>query len=143
VTASTLADVIDLLFTTIRRPNGSEHSMEEAAKACTEWLADRGGGTLSKQYLRLLRSGDKDNPSIKQMEALAVFFDVDPAIWSLHSERSRKIQKDLVLARKLIDSFSGAGLQAIAMRHGVLADIDRDAIVEFIGNLPSNDDTAQ
>lgn len=142
MTASTLADVIDLLFKTIRRPNGSEHSMEEAAKTCTEWLAERGGGTLSKQYLRLLRSGDKDNPSIKQMEALAAFFDVDPAIWSLHSERSRKIQEDLELALELIDAFSGAGVQAIAMRHGILNDTDRAKIIEFIRTLPRNGDTA-
>jgi len=142
VTATTLAEVIDLLFKTIRRPNGSEHSMEEAARACTAWLAEHGGGTFSKQYLAQLRSGKADNPSVPLMEALAAFFDVDPGIWFLYSERSQEIQANLALALQLAGGINGAGIQAIAMRHGRLNAGDRAKIAEFIATLPKKNDSA-
>lgn len=138
--ATTLAEVIDLLFDTIRRPDGSKHSMDEAAQFCTRWLTDHyGGGTFSKQHLRQLRSGELSDPTIRRMEALAAFFDTDPVIFALHSERSHEIQESLGLVREFADALDGAGIQALAMRHGRFTAGDRARIVEFLRALPKRD----
>lgn len=128
--APALAAVIDKLFTTIKRPDGTEHSMEEVARWCVRWLAERGGGTLSKEYVRQLRYGIKTNPTKRHLEALAAFFDVDPAIF-LDSEHSRRIQRDLELAVAIRE----AGVSALALRAAGLKPEDRAKVMELMKKL--------
>lgn len=137
VAETTLADVIELLFDTIRRPDGSRHSMDDAAQFCTAWLADKyGGPAFSKQHLAQLRAGDQPDPTIRRMEALAAFFDVDPVIFALRSERSHEIRESLALVREYADVIDGAGIQALAMRHGRITAGDRSKIIEHLRALP-------
>ncbi|NUS45450.1 MAG: XRE family transcriptional regulator [Mycobacteriaceae bacterium] len=127
----TLAQTIDKLFKTIRRPDGREHSMESAAKACTVWLRERDQGrSFSKEYMRQLRSGIADNPTKSHLEALAAFFDVDPAIF-LSSEKSRQIQADLELLAAVRDS----GVQALALRALSLTPAARAKVLEIMRNM--------
>lgn len=70
--ATTLADRIDRLFQVVRRPNGEQHSHEEVARACRETT----GETFSAAYLWQLRTGRRDNPTKRHLEALAGFFQV-------------------------------------------------------------------
>ncbi|TVT61962.1 XRE family transcriptional regulator [Amycolatopsis rhizosphaerae] len=134
--APTLAAVIDKLFKTIKRPNGQEHSLEEVARWCAAWLRQRGEGTFSKEYLRQLRLGIKSNPTKRHLEAMAAFFQVDPAIF-LDSERSAEIQADLELAVAIRD----AGVSALAMRAVSLTPDARKQVIEFIKSLQNEGKT--
>lgn len=136
--AFTLSEIVEKLFATVRRPNGSEHSMDEVARWCAKWLAERGGGTFSREYVRQLRYGIKTNPTKRHLEALAAFFDVDPAIF-LNTERSKQIQADLELAVAIRD----AGVSALAMRAVGLSPADRTKVLELIQTLQKDAGGAQ
>ncbi|GAA2678771.1 MULTISPECIES: XRE family transcriptional regulator [Actinosynnema] len=127
----TLAQTIDKLFKTIKRPDGREHSMEAVAKACTAWLRERDQGkSFSKEYMRQLRSGAANNPTKNHLEALAAFFDVAPAIF-LDSESSRQIQADLELVAAVRDT----GVQAVALRALSLSPANRAQILEIMRTM--------
>jgi transcriptional regulator with XRE-family HTH domain len=70
-----LAERIDCLFRTHRSPRGREYTYREAASA----MSAHDGISFSSAYLWQLRTGAKDNPTIRHIEALARFFDVSPA----------------------------------------------------------------
>ncbi|WNV83166.1 XRE family transcriptional regulator [Umezawaea sp. Da 62-37] len=130
----TLAETIDGLFKKIRRPGGREHSMESVAKWCTAWLRQRNQAkSFSKEYLRQLRAGIKDNPTKSHLEALAAFFEIDAAIF-LDSDKSRQIQADLELVLALRE----VGVQAVAMRSLGLTPSSRQQVLEFIRALQAD-----
>ncbi len=66
----TLAEKIDRLFKTIRPHERGEYTYEEASAD----IAARSIATMSDTYLWELRTGKKDNPRKKHMEAFADFF---------------------------------------------------------------------
>jgi transcriptional regulator with XRE-family HTH domain len=70
-----LAERIDCLFRTHRSPRGREYTYREAASAMSAY----DGISFSSAYLWQLRTGTKDNPTIRHIEALARFFDVSPS----------------------------------------------------------------
>lgn len=73
--ADDLAARLDHLFATVRHPDGRPFSHEEVAAG----LRDAGGPTISATYLWQLRKGQRTNPRMSHLEALARFFAVDPA----------------------------------------------------------------
>ncbi len=132
--APTLAEVIDKLFKTIKRPNGREHSMEEVAKRCAAWLRERGQAkSFSKEYVRQLRYGIATNPTKSHLEALAAFFEVDPAIF-FDSQRSRQIQADLELLAALRD----ADVHAVALRALSLTPAHRAQVLDLMRTLQAH-----
>lgn len=70
-----LAERIDCLFRTHRSPRGREYTYREAASA----MSAHDGVSFSSAYLWQLRTGAKDNPTIRHIEALARFFGVSPS----------------------------------------------------------------
>jgi len=67
----TLASKLDRLFRLARPPGQErEYTYKEVAAA----IADRGGPGATANYLYLLRTGRRDNPAKKLLEALASFF---------------------------------------------------------------------
>jgi transcriptional regulator with XRE-family HTH domain len=75
-----LAEKIDRLFRTHLSPRGREYSYREVAVAISKGNdARRDGETISAAYLWGLRTGVKDNPTMKHLQALARFFQVSPA----------------------------------------------------------------
>jgi ESX-1-secreted protein regulator len=74
MTAS-LAERIDCLFRTHRSPRGREYTYREVANA----VSGLDSVTFSPAYLWQLRTGAKDNPTIRHLEALARFFNVSPS----------------------------------------------------------------
>jgi transcriptional regulator with XRE-family HTH domain len=106
-TPSTLADKIATLFRTVRRPDGEPYSNEEVAKACR----DATGETFSAVYLWQLRTGRRDNPSKRHLEALAQFFQV-PMPYFFDDTQSSVIVKELELLRALQD----ATVRSVALR---------------------------
>ncbi len=72
---STLAERIDCLFRTHRSPRGREYTYREVATA----ISSQNGVKFSPAYLWQLRTGARDNPAIRHIEALARFFSVSPS----------------------------------------------------------------
>jgi hypothetical protein len=67
---SSFAEKLDRLFTTIRRPDGSQFTMSDVASE----ISAAGDVRLSASYLSELRSGRKDNPNIWVVNAIAEYF---------------------------------------------------------------------
>ncbi|GAA1604459.1 helix-turn-helix domain-containing protein [Kribbella hippodromi] len=106
-TGRSLAGKIDKLFEVVRRPDGASYSNEEVAQACREAT----GETFSTTYLWQLRTGKRDNPTKRHLEALAQFFQVPPSYF-FDDEQSEKLAEELTLLGALRD----AGVRAIALR---------------------------
>jgi len=73
--SATLAERIDCLFRNQLSPRGREYTYREVAAAVT----GQNGTTFSPAYLWQLRTGAKDNPTMRHLEALARFFQVSPS----------------------------------------------------------------
>lgn len=70
--AGSLAARIDALFAQRRPPGRRPYSNEHVVRT----IRERGGPTISGAYLWQLRTGKKDNPSMRHLAALAGFFEV-------------------------------------------------------------------
>ena len=105
----TLAAKIERLFQTVRRPDGRRepYSNKEVAEACQA----AGGESFSTTYLWQLRTGRRDNPTKRHLEALAQFFQVPPAYF-FNDEQGAAITRELELLGALRD----AGVREIALR---------------------------
>jgi len=120
---STLAAKIDQLFHVVRRPDREQHSNEEVARACREAT----GESFSTTYLWQLRTGRRDNPTKRHLEALAQFFGVPPAYF-FDDEQSTKIAEELALLGALRD----AGVRDVALRAVTLSADGLDTISDMI-----------
>ncbi|WP_406633259.1 XRE family transcriptional regulator [Amycolatopsis sp. WGS_07] len=104
---ASLAEKIEKLFDVVRKPGRDQYSNEEVASACREAT----GETFSATYLWQLRTGRRDNPTKRHLEALAGFFQVPPAYF-FDDEQSAKIAEELELLGALRD----AGVRDVALR---------------------------
>jgi len=120
---STLAGKIDRLFHVVRRPDREQYSNEEVARACREAT----GESFSTTYLWQLRTGRRDNPTKRHLEALAGFFGVPPAYF-FDDEQSTKIAEELALLGALRD----AGVRDVALRAVTLSADGLDTISDMI-----------
>lgn len=120
---TTLAEKIDKLFQVVRRPDREPYSHEEVATACREAT----GESFSTTYLWQLRTGRRDNPTKRHLEALAQFFQVPPAYF-FDDEQSLKIAEELALLGALRD----AGVRDVALRAVTLSADGLDTISEMI-----------
>ena len=118
-----LAARIDALFQTVRRPNREQFSHEEVAKACLEST----GETFSATYLWQLRTGRRDNPTKRHLEALAQFFQVSPAYFFDH-EQGAETARELALLGALRD----AGVRNMALRAVALSPEGLDTVSDLI-----------
>jgi transcriptional regulator with XRE-family HTH domain len=76
--SASLASRIDRLFRS-RLDNGREYSYRDVATAISNGQGRGRGETISSAYVWGLRTGSKDNPTMKHLQALARFFSVSPA----------------------------------------------------------------
>ena len=104
--AATLADRIDALFRVVRRPDREQYSNEEVAKACRAAT----GESFSATYLWQLRTGRRDNPTKRHLEALARFFQV-PVTYFFDGEQGAAVAKELAFA-----ALRDAGVRSVALR---------------------------
>ncbi|MCK2245320.1 MULTISPECIES: XRE family transcriptional regulator [unclassified Crossiella] len=121
--AGTLAERIDHLFQVIRRPNGEQHSHEEVAKACREST----GETFSATYLWQLRTGRRDNPTKRHLEALAGFFQVPPAYF-FDDEQGAAIAKEL----EILGALRNSAVRDVALRAVNLSEEGLGTITDII-----------
>jgi transcriptional regulator with XRE-family HTH domain len=72
---TTLAEKVDLLFRAKPSPRGKEFTYREVASG----ISQQDSVTVSPAYVWQLRTGVKDNPKMRHLQALARFFEVSPA----------------------------------------------------------------
>jgi transcriptional regulator with XRE-family HTH domain len=121
--APTLAEKLNRLFSAVHPRGHSEFSSEEVAEA----IRDRGGPSISATYIWQLRTGRRDNPTKKHLEALADFFGVSPAYFFDEAAAAR-IEAELDLLAALRD----APVRQMALRASGLSAQSLKAIAEMI-----------
>ena len=104
---ATLAQKIDRLFDVVRREGGAQYTHEEVASACRKST----GETFSATYLWQLRTGRRDNPTKRHLEALANFFQV-PLAYFFDDEIGAEIDAEL----KFLGALRDAGVRNLALR---------------------------
>ena len=102
-----LADRLNHLFSTVPRPNGRGLWTNEQASAAL----GAAGNYMSDAYIGQLRNGKRNNPSARNLAAIAELFAV-PVDYFFNSETAAKIDADLRLLTAVRDS----GIQGIALR---------------------------
>ena len=102
-----LADRLNHLFSTIPRPNRQGLWTNEQASAA---LA-AAGNYMSDAYIGQLRNGKRNNPSARNLAAIAELFAV-PVDYFFNSETAAKIDADLRLLAAVRDS----GIKGLALR---------------------------
>jgi transcriptional regulator with XRE-family HTH domain len=117
-----LAEKLDYLFRTVR-PQGREFTHQEVA----DGLRDEGGPTISATYVWQLRRGQRTNPRMSHLEALARFFDVAPAYF-FDEAMSGRIAAEL----NMVAALREGGVQQVAqLAHGLSGDT-LDVLVDLL-----------
>jgi transcriptional regulator with XRE-family HTH domain len=122
---SSLADKLNLLFETVHQAGRAPHGNREVAAAIRER-----GGSISDVYIWQLRTGRRTNPTKDHLEALAEFFDVDPAYF-FDRRQSEEIRRDL-LALKAMRNLK---VRKVAARLSELPDHKLDAVGEILDRV--------
>ncbi|MFH8407834.1 helix-turn-helix domain-containing protein [Streptomyces sp. NPDC018019] len=108
-----LAAKLNYLFEHTVLPDESPPSNRQVAASIN---ASAGEQIISHSYISLLRNGHRDNPTFRQLEALAEYFDVSPAFF--HND---EITAQVVAGLKFLTSLHSGDVSALAPR-GVRAD---------------------
>lgn len=120
---TTLAGKLDYLFSTFHPADRGPYSNEEVASA----IRETGGPTISGTYIWYLRKGERDNPTVKHIEALARFFGVPPAYF-FNDETAAQVSAEL----NLLNTLKDARVQAMALRVAGLSAESLDSIAEVV-----------
>ncbi|MER6668884.1 XRE family transcriptional regulator [Amycolatopsis japonica] len=121
--ATTLTDRIDRLFQVVRRPNGEQHSHEEVARACREST----GESFSAAYLWQLRTGRRDNPTKRHLEALAAFFQVPPAYF-FDDEQGKALAEEV----ELLGALRNSAVRDLALRAVTLSEEGLGTVTDIV-----------
>lgn len=110
------------LFETVVPVGGGTYSTEEVARAISS-----GSVSISGSYIWLLRKGQRDNPTLKHIEALARFFGVPPAYF-FEDQVAKAVDREL----ELMVALRSAGVQHVALRAAGLSPRSLRTIKEII-----------
>ena len=119
-TPRTLAEKLDQCFRTMHPADRGEWSYKEVSAGMAEL-----GVTCSPSYLWQLRKGLRDNPTVRQVEALARYFHVPVTFFFGSTQEVDQIAAQMALVQALRDpqlheialrasTFTPAGLRAVA-----------------------------
>jgi transcriptional regulator with XRE-family HTH domain len=122
----TLAEKLEYLFSTVREPGRREYGNEEVAAA----IARDQGVTISASYIWYLRTGQRDNPTFRHLNALARFFGVPPAYF-FDDDTGAKVEAELALLAAMKD----AGVRDVALRAAGLSPRSLGAINDVINRV--------
>jgi transcriptional regulator with XRE-family HTH domain len=129
-----LAERLNKLFASVRKPDGTEYSQREVAEGVTA-----AGEPISHSYVGQLRKGEKDNPTLRHLRGLARFFGV-PVEYFTNDDVAAKVDHEL----DLLQALQALRVRTAAMRQTVLPEAERSLaelarIVEVIRGLYSTD----
>jgi transcriptional regulator with XRE-family HTH domain len=119
---SVLADRLNRLFETVQPPGRGPYSNEEVARAIRAE-----GSDISRAYLSYLRNGDRDNPTLQHLEALARFFGV-PTAYFFDNDIAAETDAQLEIVAALRD----AGVRSVALRVAGLSPKGLHAVTAMI-----------
>jgi transcriptional regulator with XRE-family HTH domain len=122
---STLADKLDLLFRTVHPADREPYTNREVSDAIRD-----GGRSISDVYLWQLRTGRRTNPTREHLQALADFFDVDPAYF-FDRRRAEEIERDLLA----LHAMQNLKVRAVATRLSTLPEDQLDAVGEILDRV--------
>jgi transcriptional regulator with XRE-family HTH domain len=117
-----LRDRLNRLFETVHPPGRGPYSNEEVARAIRAE-----GGDISRAYLSYLRNGNRDNPTLQHLEALARFFGVTAAYF-FDDGGAAETEAQLEIVAALRD----AGIRSIALRAAELSSKGLHAVSAMI-----------
>lgn len=121
-----LAERLDRLFRTVHPKDRGPYTPAEAAEAINEAAGER---LVSGTYLWLLRTGQRDNPTMKHLIAISRFFGVPP----IYFFPDDAMQRDAVQA-ELTVALSDDKVREMALRAAGLSDRALMAITEMINS---------
>ncbi|HET9059624.1 MAG TPA: helix-turn-helix domain-containing protein [Acidimicrobiales bacterium] len=138
----TFAERLEHLFQTVHPEGRRPYSLEEVASG----IVSQGYEPVSAAYIWALRKGQRENPTIRTVEALAGFFGV-PAAYFFDDVLATKTDSELALLSQLrqaggrsiaaraedltpqgmaaVESILELATQAVVKMIGVVADLDR------------------
>jgi transcriptional regulator with XRE-family HTH domain len=126
----TLAEKLNYLFQNVHPGQSEPYSARHVATAITAAAQARGDSKyeITHSYISLLRNGDRDNPTVKHLEAIAEFFNVPVSYFFADDETAKRIenQVDLLLA------MSDAGVRDVAFRAAGLSSESLGTITEVM-----------
>ena len=119
-----LADRLDHLFRTVHPKDRGPYTPAEVAEAINQAADDK---VVSGTYLWLLRTGQRDNPTMKHLIAIAKFFGVPPTYF-FPDDAMRQDALPAELAAALSDD----KVREMALRAAGLSDRSLKAITDMI-----------
>lgn len=128
----TLADKINQAFDTLHAADRGPYSNKEVA----QWFVrngEPGEPTISVNYLAMLRSGERDNPTVRHLRALARFFQVPAEYFLEDSADSSAVHEDL----KMVAAMRDADVREIAARAMELDPSMRQWLRDTVAGLPA------
>lgn len=99
----TLADKLNQVFKSLHPADRRAYSNREVAR----WLAEHtrpGEPTISENYIAMLRSGERDNPTVRHLQALARFFEISATYFVEDSAAADAVHADLQVVAAMRDS---------------------------------------
>jgi transcriptional regulator with XRE-family HTH domain len=130
----TLAEKINRLFETLHPPDRGPWANQEVERWLTERAAVDGDGlTISANHLLLLRKGQRDNPTARNVRAIAKFFKIDPGYFLRDDADTEQIYADLQLLGAIRDNEQ---VKSIALRVFDLDPEMREWLARMINDLP-------
>lgn len=126
-----LADKINQAFVALLREDKKPWSNREVA----QWLqthSKAGEPTISENYLAMLRSGDRDNPTVSHLRALARFFGLPASYFLDDDEDAAAMHADL----RTVAAMRDAQVRQIALRAMDLDPSMRNWLHDTVTGLP-------
>ena len=118
-----LAERLDHLFRTLHPADRGPYTPAEVADAINAAAGDR---VVSATYLWLLRTGQRDNPTIRHLTAIARFFGVPATYFLPDAERHDEIPADVLAA------LTSDRIRDLALRAAGLSERSLKAIADMI-----------
>jgi transcriptional regulator with XRE-family HTH domain len=127
-----LAERINQAFETLHPADRGPYTNTEVA----EWCAKNGHGdtSISVNYIAALRSGSRNNPTLRHLRALASFFQIPASYFIEDGEYSDEIFADLQLVAAMRD----ADVRQIAARAMNLDPSMRSWLRDTVSGLPQS-----
>ncbi|NAE18313.1 XRE family transcriptional regulator [Enterococcus hirae] len=124
--ARTFTEKLNVCFSTMHPGSDKPFTVQQVASAVQEL-----GVSLSESYLFALRTGRRDNPTLRQMQALAAVFEVPTAYFVGSDEESERIDVQLGVIRAVRDQ----EVADVAMRASSLTPVGLRALMGVLKQL--------
>ncbi|WP_331273032.1 helix-turn-helix domain-containing protein [Motilibacter deserti] len=129
----TLAQKLDYLFRQVHPRDRGEYSLREVAAG----IERAGGPTISPTYLMYLRKGQRTNPTMQHLEAIARFFGV-PMAYFLDDATAAQVTDELDLVAALRDE----DVRAVALHVAELSPEGRAAVARMVEQIRQDEEAA-